>query len=91
MFDPNATQRIVAKAKRRIVPNWKSRINDYSTRALALGTAGAAAWVAMPDSLQAHLPADYVAWSLGALNAIGLVSKFIVQGPLPEDKSDDGK
>jgi len=85
-FDPNMTQRIVAKAKRRLVPNWRSRLSDYSTRALALGTAGAAAWVAMPASLQSQLPAQYVAWALGALNAFGLVSKFVIQGPIPEDK-----
>lgn len=83
-FDPTQTTRIiVAKAKRRIVPNWRSRLSDYSTRALALGTAGAAAWVAMPASLQSQLPAQYVAWALGALNAWGLIGKFITQ-PSPE-------
>lgn len=84
-FDPNRT--ISARIKRRIVPNWRSRLGDYSTRALALGTAGAAAWVALPADLQSQLPAQYVAWVLGGLNGFGLLSKFLIQGPLPEDKT----
>lgn len=81
-FDPTQTTRIiVAKAKRRIVKDWRSRLGDYSTKALALGTAAAAAWVALPGDLKGHLPSEAVAWVIGALNAYGLVGKFVIQNP----------
>jgi hypothetical protein len=80
------TQRVKVAVKRRIVPNWKSRIGDYSTKALALGTAAAVAWVALPADLKAFMPTEFVAWAIGALNAFGLVSKFFVQGDPPADK-----
>lgn len=78
-FNPNLTQRIVAGAKRRVVPNWRSRLRDYSTLALAMGTAIVAAWSALPIDLQARLPTEYVAWLVGVLNAFGLGGKFLIQ------------
>lgn len=87
-FNPGATQRIILRAKRRIIPNWRSRLGDYSTKALALGTASAAAWVALPGDLKGHLPSEAVAWVIGALNAYGLVGKFIIQNP-PEAPNAD--
>lgn len=87
-FNPNVTQRIILKARRRIVRDWRSRLGDYSTKALALGTAAAAAWVALPGDLKGHLPSEAVAWVIGALNAYGLVGKFIIQNP-PEAPNAD--
>lgn len=78
-FDPNAT--IAARVRRRIVPNWKSRLHDYSTIALAVGAAAVPVWTGLPADIRAHLPADYVAWVIGGLNAWGLIGKFLVQGP----------
>lgn len=85
-FNPSATQRIILRAKRRIVPNWRSRLGDWSTKALAFGAAVAAAWVALPVDLKAHLPVDYVAWAVGALNFFGLGAKFVTQGEPNADK-----
>lgn len=85
-FEPSATQRIILKAKRRIIPQWRSRLKDYSTIALALGTAAVPVWAGLPNDLRAHLPVEYVAWAIGALNAFGLGGKFLLQGPLPEEK-----
>ena len=83
-FEPNLTQRIITSAKSRVIPNWRSRLRDYSTIALALGAATVAAWTALPGDLKAHLPTEYVAWLVGALNAFGLGGKFLVQGPPPD-------
>ena len=82
MFDPNAT---IAVVKSRIVKDWRSRLRDYSTIALAAGTAAVPMWAGLPEDIRTHLPVDYVAWAIGALNAFGLAGKFIVQGSLPED------
>lgn len=84
-FDPNITQRIVTRARRRIVKDWRSRMRDYSTICLAAGTAAVPVWAGLPADIRAHLPVDYVAWVIGALNAFGLAGKFLIQGPLPED------
>lgn len=84
-FQPNLTQRIVRKARRRITPDWRSRARDYSSIALALGAALVAAWTALPADLKDHLPVDYVAWLVGFLNAFGLAGKFVIQGPVKDE------
>ena len=81
-FDPNKT--ISARVRSRIVKDWRSRLRDWSTIALALGAAIVAAWIAMPEDLKAHLPVDWVARVVGALNALGLAGKFVIQGPPKE-------
>ena len=68
----------------KLIPNWRSRLRDYSTIALGAGAAIVAAWIALPEDLKAHLPTDWVARIVGALNALGLAGKFIVQGPPKE-------
>jgi len=80
-FEPNKT--IIARAKRRIVPNWKSRLRDYSTIALATGTAAVPVWAGLPGDLRSALPVEYVAWVIGLLNAWGLIGKFVIQGDKP--------
>lgn len=69
----------------KLIPNWRSRLRDYSTLALALGASIVAAWIALPDDLKAHLPTDWVARVVGALNALGLAGKFVVQKPRGEE------
>lgn len=76
-FDPNAT---IARMRRRIVKDWRSRLRDYSTIALALSTATAAAWSALPADWLAHLPVEWVARSMGGITALGLAGKFLTQG-----------
>jgi hypothetical protein len=90
-FDPGLTQRIVTKAKARIVPNWRSRLRDYSTIALgavtALSTAMLAAWAVMPTEWKAALPANamlYLGSAYLAIGAWGGIGKFITQAPKPE-------
>lgn len=80
-FDPNVTQRVRAAVKRKIIPDWRSRLSDYSTLALGAGAAIVAAWIALPEDLKAHLPVDIVAQLVGGLNAAGLLGKFVVQSP----------
>jgi len=82
-FDPNAT---IVRLKRRIVPNWRSRLRDYSTFALAAGGGIVVAWTGLPADLKAHLPTEYVAWVVGALNVWGLGGKFITQDKPEADK-----
>lgn len=66
--------------KPRIIPNWRSRLTDYSTLALALSAAIVAMWSTLPADWTAHLPTAWVARGTGLLSLLGLVGKFLVQG-----------
>jgi purine-cytosine permease-like protein len=79
-FEPNATQRLVAAAKSRIIPNWQSRLSDYSTIALALSAGIVAMWSTLPADWLVHLPTAWVARGTGLLSLLGLIGKFIRQG-----------
>ena len=90
-FDPNTTQRIAAAVKSKIIPDWRSRLRDYSTWALGLVTVLSssvlAAWTFMPAEWKAGIPQDVVLWIGGgylALGAFGGIGKFVVQGPTKE-------
>jgi hypothetical protein len=83
-FNPTLTQRILHKAKRRVVKDWKSRIKDFSTISLGLGTALQGAWLVFPEDLKAGLPAKTIGYVLGAILVWGLAGKFIIQGPQEE-------
>ncbi len=82
-FDPNKT--ISARVRRRIVKDWRSRLSDWSTIALGLSAGIVATWMTFPADFLAFLPVEWVAKSTGALSALGLVAKFIVQGPVKEN------
>ena len=80
-FDANKT--IVARVKRRIIPNWRSRLSDYSTVALAVSAATIALWSTLPADWLAHLPTAWVARATGLVSLFGLVGKFVHQGKQP--------
>ena len=86
-FQPNISQRLYLHVKRRTVSDWRQRLRDFSTIALALGTALQGAWPIFPDDLKAGLGPSVtkgVSYGLAAILLWGLVGKFVVQGPLPE-------
>ena len=63
----------------KIIPDWRSRISDYSTVALALSAGIMASWSAMPADWLQYLPAEWVARVTGGISLLGLFGKFIVQ------------
>lgn len=84
MSDHTATQRLTAAVKRRVIPNWKSRLSDFSTIALAALTGIGGIWVAIPDDIKATFAPWVAAWIgkiMLALAAWGTVGKFIQQNP----------
>ena len=78
-FDANATQRIAAAVKRKIIPNWRSRLSDFSTIALALSASTIALWSTLPADWLAFLPTEWVAKGTGVISLLGLVGKFLNQ------------
>lgn len=79
-FDPNVTQRISAAVKRRVIPNWRSRLSDYSTIALAVSASTIALWSTLPADWLQHLPTEWVAKGTGLVSLLGLIGKFLHQG-----------
>jgi len=80
-FDRNKT--IVARVKRRIIPNWRSRLSDFSTIALALSASIIALWSTLPADWLAFLPTEWVAKGTGVISLLGLCGKFLHQGKRP--------
>ena len=78
-FNPNATQRIAAAVKRRVIPNWRSRLSDFSTIALAMSASIIALWSTLPADWLQFLPTAWVAKGTGVISLLGLVGKFVNQ------------
>lgn len=76
-FDPNKT--IIARVKGRIIPDWRSRLSDFSTIALALSAGIIAMWSTLPADWLAYLPTAWVAKGTGVISLLGLVGKFVNQ------------
>jgi hypothetical protein len=76
-FDPNKT--IVARLRRRVIPNWRSRLSDFSTIALALSASIIALWSTLPADWLAFLPTEWVAKGTGLISLAGLFGKFVNQ------------
>lgn len=62
-----------------IVSNWRSRLSDYSTIALALSAGIVATWSTLPADWLQYLPTAWVAKGTGILSLLGLVGKFVNQ------------
>lgn len=87
-FNPSISQRIMLKAKKKVVPNWRDSLHHFSTISLALGTALQGAWLLFPADLKATWPPSVtqgVGYALAIILAWGLVGKFLVQGPPQEE------
>ena len=87
IFRPNISQKIYLHVKRRTVSDWRQRLRDFSTIALALGTALQGAWLIFPDDLKNSFGPGVtkgVSYGLAVILLWGLVGKFVVQGPIEE-------
>ena len=62
-----------------LVSNWRSRLSDYSTIALALSAGIVATWSTLPADWLQYLPTAWVAKVTGILSLLGLVGKFVNQ------------
>lgn len=63
----------------KLIPNWRSRLTDWSTIALALGAAVIALWQTLPGDWLAFLPTAWVARGTGVISLLGLIGKFTIQ------------
>jgi hypothetical protein len=66
----------------KITPNWRSRLRDYSTIALAAVSGLVAIWITIPADIKAAFPpfvTEYAGYVILALSVWGTAGKFIVQ------------
>ena len=63
----------------KIIPNWRSRLSDYSTIALAVSASTIALWSTLPADWLQFLPTEWVAKSTGVVSLFGLIGKFVHQ------------
>jgi len=89
-FKPNISQRIMLKARSKVVPDWKASLRHFSTIALglvtALSTAMLAAWAVMPEEWKTALPKNAMLYMGGVyliIGAWGGIGKFLIQEPKP--------
>jgi len=75
----------MAATRRRIIPNWKSRLSDYSTVCLALSAGIVATWSTLPADWLQFLPTAWVAKGTGLLSLLGLIGKFVNQPGKQDD------
>lgn len=66
-----------------LINNWRSRLSDYSTIALAVSAATIALWSSLPSDWLQFLPTAWVARATGVVSLFGLIGKFVKQEPKP--------
>lgn len=76
-FNPNLTQRLVARARRRVARNWRSRWTDYSTRLAKWGALVQGAILMIPPDDAKHLPANLSAYIALAMFVLIGAAKLI--------------
>lgn len=64
----------------KLIDNWRSRLSDYSTIALAVSAATIALWSTLPADWLQYMPTEWVARATGVVSLFGLAGKFVKQG-----------
>jgi hypothetical protein len=78
-FDPSMTQRLVSRAKRRIVPDWRARWDDLSTRIAKWGALLQGALLMVPAEHAAKLPQHLSAYLALAMFVLVGAAKLITE------------
>lgn len=86
IFDPNLTQRI--KAKVRIVPDWRTRLKDYSSWGIGIALFWETVIVAIWGE---YIPPDVRAIVTKVSLTFAAIGKFVIQGNVPGMNPDQPK
>jgi hypothetical protein len=63
----------------KLIEEWKSAWRMFSVQAMALSGVINAAWLALPPTLVAHLPASAVQWVSLVSAALGIAGRVVAQ------------
>lgn len=78
-FNPDLTQRIKARARKRIVRDWRTRLLDYSTWGISIALLCELVLPIWGDLI----PPDIRSFVTKAALTFAAVGKFVVQGNVP--------
>lgn len=63
----------------RLIPQWQRAWRWFSVQAFALQGALAAAWLAVPDTLRASVPSEWLAAAAIVLTVLGTAGRLVDQ------------
>lgn len=78
-FDPNLTQRVKAKARARIVRDWRTRLLDYSTWGISIALLCELVLPIWGDLIPPDIRSNITKIAL----TFAAIGKFVVQGNVP--------
>lgn len=78
-FDPNLTQRVKAKARARIVRDWRTRLLDYSTWGISIALLCELVLPIWGDLIPHEIRSVITKTAL----TFAAIGKFVVQGNVP--------
>jgi hypothetical protein len=65
------------------VSNWRNAWKWFSVQAMTLAGALQAGWLALPTSMQARVPAEWVDALTIAILVLGVIGRLVDQGEQP--------
>ncbi|HBQ7281017.1 MULTISPECIES: hypothetical protein [Klebsiella pneumoniae complex] len=74
-----------------LIENWKSAWKMWSVRILAVLAIVATSWAAVPDSVKALIPDQYLGYVVGFVSVCAAIARIIKQFSLTESGTNSGQ
>ncbi|HCB2065812.1 MULTISPECIES: DUF7940 domain-containing protein [Klebsiella pneumoniae complex] len=71
-----------------LIENWKSAWKMWSVRILAVLAIVATSWAAVPDSVKALIPDQYLGYVVGFVSVCAAIARIIKQFSLNDNSTD---
>lgn len=71
-----------------LIENWKSAWKMWSVRILAVLAIVATSWAAIPDSVKALIPDQYLGYVVGFVSVCAAIARTIKQFSLTDNRTD---
>ncbi|MCF6688990.1 hypothetical protein [Raoultella terrigena] len=71
-----------------LIENWKSAWKMWSVRILAVLAIVATSWAAVPDSVKALIPDQYLGYVVGFVSVCAAIARIIKQFSLTDNSTD---
>ena len=71
----------------KLIENWREAYRLFSVQAMAIATAGLAAWMVLPDDLKSSLPGWVDNAAAIVILVCGVLGRLIDQKPADPDKT----
>lgn len=74
-----------------LIENWKSAWKMWSVRILAVLAIVGTSWAAVPDSVKALIPDQYLGYVVGFVSVCAAIARIIKQFSLTESGTNSGQ